>query len=433
MLFTRNTQPAHFDINRGSGAYFIAPDGSPVLDFCSQTLNLSLGQCHPAVNRAISEALAKTSFVSSRFGNEYVRALAERVAAVAPPGLSRLSLKVTSGSLANEGVLKAAYKLRGTTGTVALLGSHHGQSLGTMRVSGKHFDLSYLDRSGVHFVEPCTCTFRSRGGDAASECSGECVARMRAVLDRHHPDVAAVILEPVMVDAGVIVLPRNYVQEIAALARGYGIPLLFDEVQTAFGWTGHMFAADYLGVVPDGLTACKGFAAGYPLSLILVTEALDVLEYGEHEITHGAHPLSCAAALATVETLVETDLLAQVRANGAYLFARLEALRREHPVVTDVRGIGYVMGVQLEDSPGGVVTRIIMDHCLKAGLLLRVSKVGERSNVLQFKPPLVTTRESLDQAVSIFSDALLEVERQRSAVIPVPSVPSPDGPAVGSV
>jgi 4-aminobutyrate aminotransferase-like enzyme len=204
-----------------------------------------------------------------------------------PEPLARLNLKVTSGSLANEGALKAAYKKRGTTEVVALRGSHHGQSIATMRISGKNFDKTYVDRTGVTFFQPC-----SSGLEGCDRCvrrnSCERADEIYAFLDRHHSRLAAVILEPVMVDAGVLIASRLFLAQLRERTARYGIALIFDEVQTGFGWTGRLFACEHVGVTPDLLTVCKGFAAGLPLAAILMSQEYDVLDYGEHEITHCA-------------------------------------------------------------------------------------------------------------------------------------------------
>jgi 4-aminobutyrate aminotransferase-like enzyme len=422
MPFTNNTRPKLYELNTGRAECFVGPGGEQVLDFCSQTLNLSFGHCHDAINSAVMESLHKIGFVSSRFGNEYVRRLVETLEELAPPVLSQVNVKVTSGTLANEGALKAAYKKRGRNGVVALVGSHHGQSLATMRVSGKNFGLAYVDRGGAHFVEPCTCPTAPEADELNRRCEGPCIDRIVQAIRANHPQLGAVILEPVMVDAGVVVLPGNYLQAVAEEARRFDVPLIFDEVQTAFGWTGHMFAANYLGVVPDALTACKGFAAGFPLAALLVTEGLDVLEYGEHEITHGAHPVCCAAALATLEALRDGAILESVRANGSYLQHALESLRRDFPFITSVRGLGHIWGLQIGDAGDGRITRFLMKRCLELGLLLRISKVGERSNILQIKPPLITPRESLQRGLDIFRVALAEVLAAERVAIAVPEL-----------
>lgn len=387
--FSKNTIPCGIEISYGEKEFFYDTNGKKYFDFCSQTLNLSLGHCHDIVNQAIEEASNRFTVISSRFSNDYSSRLADTIISVAPKPLKKVNLKVTSGSLANEGALKAAYKKTGKTGVVSLIGSHHGQSLETMRVSGKNFDKTYLDRSGVFFSEPGNI-------DQISE-----------IINKHHDMISAIILEPVMVDAGVIILSKKYIEQVRQLCDKYSIVLIYDEVQTAFGWTGEMFASDLYDISPDILTACKGLAAGFPLAAILMTSEMDVLEYGEHEITHGAHPVVCNVALANINLLKNSDILTNVRNNGDDIAQELNKLRERYSMIEDIRGVGHIWGIEIADNTSNrTVAKKIYEECIENGLLLRLSKVGEKNNVLQFKPPLITSRESLYTAIEIIENVL---------------------------
>lgn len=403
-VFAKNVKPKSMSIVSGRREIFTDSFGKQTLDFCSQTLNLSLGHCHPDVNAAVSKALNDLTFTSSRFQNEYVSKLAKTLTDNAPLGLSKINLKITSGTLANEGALKAAYKYTGRRGVVSLLGSHHGQSIETMQVSGKHFDRTYLSREHVHFVDPVDHAALPSSGPSISLSAAREICRH---VESHRNKIAAVIIEPVMVDAGVLLPEPGSLELIRECTTDNDVVLIFDEVQTACGWTGELFGADYFKVTPDILTASKGLAAGLPLALMLMRPHLDVLEYGEHEITHGAHILSCAAALANMHLLTASNLLESVRENGEYLRSLLRKLQSQHRSVSAVRGIGFINGLELDD-PVGEMTEKISSYCLANGLLVRTSKVGERTNVLQIKPPLITSRESIEEAVSILGNAISE-------------------------
>ncbi len=399
--FSKNTRPSHATISEGHGEFFVDVNGKRYLDFCSQTLNLSLGHCHPDVNCAIVAASARFTQVSSRFSTDYADELAQVIIENAPHGLTRVNLRITSGTLANEGALKIAYKQTGKKGVLSLIGSHHGQSIETMRISGKNFDKEYLDRSGLFFAYPPGWADRM---PKAANIYHSIFDAIKENKDR----LAAVIVEPVMVDAGIIVLPQEYLQEVREWTQRYGLVLIFDEVQTAFGWTGYLYAANYFGVVPDVLTGCKGFAAGLPLALMLMRASADILEYGEHEITHGGNPIACAVALANIRLLTKTDLLERVKSNGQYLLASLQQVSFEFPAeIKAVRGLGLICGVEINDNSNGrSLSKAIFETCIKHGLLLRLSKVGENNNVLQFKPPLITSRDSIDEAIDIFRKVL---------------------------
>jgi 4-aminobutyrate aminotransferase-like enzyme len=402
--YARNTAPGETMFAYGRGEAFYDEHGRRILDFCAQSLNLSLGHCHPAVNAAIAEALEKVGYVSSRLNNSYMDELAHAVVDVAPTGLTKVNLKVASGTLANEGALKIAYKLKaGSREVVSLLGSHHGQSVETMRVSGKNFMRPYLDREGVSFVAPCSDACWLAGGD---RCGLACAEALVEEARRRGPRLAAVILEPLLVDAGIVVPPREFLRAAREAAWENDAVLIVDEVQTAFGWTGTMFASEWQELEPDVLTVGKGFAAGMPLAAILLREECDVLVNGEHEITHGGHPLACAAAIANLELLRSTDLMASVRENGEHLRDLLREVRDDLPRLGAIRGKGYVVGIEIDESGRPGLTKEVVQLCLENGVMLRTSKVGERSNVVQFKPPLVTPRESLDEGVGIFADVV---------------------------
>jgi 4-aminobutyrate aminotransferase-like enzyme len=255
----------------------------------------------------------------------------------------------------------------------------------------------------VHFVEPCRCGLE---GERAEAC--RCADAIADVLDRSGDDIAAVLLEPILVDAGVIVQSRRFLHDVRRLTSEAHVPLVFDEIQTGFGWTGRLFASDLYGVVPDIMTLGKGMACSLPLAAILTTESLDVLDYGEHEIGPGGNQLLCAVALANLEMLLTTDLLADVEKNGALLEELLRELQCDLPdIVSDVRGVGLLHGVELQDdSPDSERTRRLVELCLEAGLLVRTSKIGRASNVLQIKPPLITRRASLERGVDILRHAI---------------------------
>lgn len=404
-FLTKNTQPQGPTIVFGEGEVFYDDSGKRYLDFCSQTLNLSLGHGHPAIKDAVKASVEKLTHISSRFGNNYINELARRLVEVAPKGISKVNLKVTSGTLANEGALKIAYKKRNCTGVVSLLHSHHGQSVETMRVSGKHFEKTYLNRNGVFFVEPC-CPRQYRFFESENGTEADSANEICDTIRKYAPSLAAVIIEPIMVDAGVIIPPKGYLQRIREETQEHGITLIFDEVQTAFGWTGYMFASEMYGVTPDIITVCKGFAAGLPLGAMLLQDGFDVLDYGEHEITHGANVLACSAALENIKLLTKTPILHQVRSNGAYLLQLLHQVANDYPhLIRDVRGVGFICGVELDDKTDHLAAQVLQD-CMNRGLALRNSKVGMQANVLQFKPPLITSRTSIEEAANIFSDVI---------------------------
>ena len=259
---TQNTVNVMPPLRSGQGCHVIDVEGKKYIDFCSQTLNLNLGQCHPAVTAAVVEQAKRLTFASSRFGSDVSHRLLQRLLAVTPPSLSRCNIKVTSGTLANEGALKMARKRTGYKAFISVDNSHHGQSIKTMDVSGKHHDVVYVRHKRVGFLptpDESTCVSEAR------DCLDEVYRRLDG-------KVAGLIVEPIMVDAGVVILGESYLRMLREFATEKGIALIFDEIQTGFGWCGVLFAMDLYNIVPDILTLGKGLGAGYPLAAILCSE-----------------------------------------------------------------------------------------------------------------------------------------------------------------
>jgi 4-aminobutyrate aminotransferase-like enzyme len=395
-MYTRNTTPAMPRIVAARGARIECENGREYVDLCSQTLNLNLGHCHPGVEAAVGDALESLTFASSRFSTRHADALAKRLVEAAPGELARVNLKCVSGSDANEAALKSVRKQRGRLPVLSFIGSHHGQTFETMRVSGKHFDCSYLQPRGATFLDAPHC-YRCPLGKNRETCSAECLDPAERELSTG--EYAAVLIEPIMVDAGVLVPPSIFHRRLRSLCNDYGAWLIYDEVQTAFGWLGTTFAMQFYDVAADACTLGKGLGAGWPLAALLVRPELDVLGYGEHELTYGAHPISCVAALVMLGEL-ENGLLARARALGDWVAVRLRELRERHPMLGDARGAGLLWGLEFVDpqtgEPAPTTARRVFAELFEAGYLLRMSQVGGCSNVLQFKPPLIVTETDID-------------------------------------
>ena len=405
--YSKNTKPVYFDIIKGKGETIYDHNQKRYLDFTSQTLNLSLGQCHPKIIKSIRNTLNSITYISSRFGNQYSHKLIQQLMDIAPSRLTRVNIKITSGSLANEGALKMAYKKRDCTGVVSFLGSHHGQSIETMRVSGKYFKNKYLNRNNVDFIKPCHCDVYSDGKHTTT-CILQSGNEFSRIVDEKHNEIAAIILEPIMVEAGVIIHDKKFLSAIRKISKKYDIPLIFDEVQTGFGWLGTYFAANHYGVTPDVLTGGKAFAAGYPLSVILSTKDIDNMDYGEHEITDGANPISCVAASTNLEIISKTILLQQVKKNEKNIRDFFKYLKNKYSIISDVRGIGYLWGLEITENQKHTRTIQIHKQCFDCGLILRIA--SGKKNVIIFKPALITTQKSFSEAFNILDMVLQRVK-----------------------
>jgi acetylornithine/succinyldiaminopimelate/putrescine aminotransferase len=215
-------------------------------------------------------------------------------------------------------------------------------------------------------------------------------------------DIAGVILEPIMVNAGAYIFTPSYLKLLRKLCNQHHLSLIFDEIQTGFGWTGAMLYSTKIKVTPDLVTLGKSLSPGFPLSAVVMKPEYDILDYGLDEFTYGAHQLSLVVSLATTTYLLENKLYLQAENKGAYLESKLHQLQQKHPHIKAIRRCGLIIGITF---PNNQTANSIYDRCLQEGLILRKSKdnLGES---LVFKPALITTKTDINQAVSIFDHVL---------------------------
>src|SRR5206468_3917736 len=224
--------------------------------------------------------------------------------------------------------------------------------------------------------------------------------------------VAAIIAEPVMGEGGILVPPPNYFREVKRILDQHGILFIADEVQSGFARCGKMFAIEHYGVDPDILVSAKGIADGFPLSAYTTRpEIAAAYKPGDHLSTFGGNPVSCAAALANIQFIEKENLSARATETGNYAMAKLRELQEKNSLIGDVRGLGLMIGVELvkdaQKTPATAEAEAIRDACLRKGMLIGVG--GVSGNVVRFQPPLVITRQQIDQALAIFTEALHEV------------------------
>lgn len=409
---SKNTVPLGLPLVKGKGVVVTDINGKEYLDFTSQTLNMNLGHGHPRIVNAVKSQLESIYYASSRFLHIPALQLAKRLVEIAPRGLTKVNLKITSTSEANEGAIKIVRKYneskRNTIVTTYL--SFFGVSFETMRCSGKYFNASFIGSKGDYAYVPPPYCFRCTYGKHPSECDLECATAMEKLLE-FRTDIGGIMLEPILVDTGgVIIPPKEYLKEIRRMCDKYEVALIFDEDQTAFGWLGEMFASNYFCVAPDIMTLGKALSAGFPLSALLFKEKYDVLDYGEHEFTYGAHPLSCVAALENINILTEPSFLEEVRRKARYFQNRLAEIQAETGGI-NVRSIGLIGGVEIvmdNKAPDPVKARRIYEKCLERGVIFRLSH-DFSGNAIIIKPPLIVTTEEIDKALSVLRDSILSV------------------------
>lgn len=389
----RNTWPnaATAPAERGEGIYFWDVFGKRYTDFSSQTLNLLLGQCHPKVVEAITEQAKRLTFASSRFATPaYLRAT-ELLVQVAPSHLKKVNIKMCDGSDANETAVKIAKKHTGRTGIVSFYRMHTGQTTQTIQLRGYGRDPRTLlgNWEDVVFIDPPACT---SPGDVEESLR----QLQEAILV--HGNIAAVLIDPVMVNAGVLVSEshEHYLRRIEQICREHGVLFILDENQS-FGWVPGLFATNYFRLKPDLVTLGKGLSAGHPLAGVLMTEELaGVLDYNEADFTHGGHVLTCAAATACLTVLQTEDL--RVQEKSEVLLQELVKMKQESRIPFSWRGIGLIYGIEIAAQTEAESERLaewIDEQALAAGVFLR-----RYGNKLILKPPVIVTEEQIRETLA---------------------------------
>lgn len=233
-------------------------------------------------------------------------------------------------------------------------------------------------------------------------------------------DVAAYLAEPVLGEGGIIVPPLDYFQEIKKVLDKHGILFIADEVQTGFGRTGAMFAVERYGVQPDIIVTAKGIADGFPLGAFTTTDEIAAaFRPGDHLSTFGGNPVSCAAALASINYIQQENLPGKAREDGGYVMQRLRAMQERFPIMGEVRGLGLMIGVELvaDDAltPATAQAEAVRASCLEKGMLIGVG--GVYGNVVRFQPPLVISREQIDAALEALESAFAQVTGSSTGVL----------------
>ena len=396
-------------LTAADGIYLTDVDGRRFIDFHGNNVH-QVGYRNPRVIAAVHAALDTLPFSPRRFTNRYAIELATRLAALAPGSLGKV-LFAPGGSEAVGMALKLARAATGRHKTVSMWDSFHGASLDAVSIGGE----ALFRRNagpllpGTEHVPPCEprgCLYGCGGS-----CNARCADYVEYVLAKEQ-DVAAVVVETVRC-TDVQVPPADYYRRLRASCDRHGALLILDEIPIGLGRCGRMFAFEHYDVVPDMVVLGKGLGgAVWPMAALIARRELDLAaDVALGHYTHEKSSVGCAAALATLDCLELDGLLGRAAAIGQRIRRRLDRLRAHVPLVSDVRCIGALVGVELT-LPGGEPARHeaerVMYECLANGLSF---KVGQ-GNVLNLSPPLVITDAQLDTALEILERALLTVSAE---------------------
>jgi acetylornithine/N-succinyldiaminopimelate aminotransferase len=380
LLQTYNRYP--LVIEWGKGVFLFDLDGKKYLDFVAGLGVNALGHAHPRIVKTIRQQAARAIHLSNLYYNEYQGRLAEKLCTLS--GLQRAFFS-NSGTEAIEGCIKlarlAGHRVGGIAKSqlIALEGSYHGRSFGSMSVTGQ-------DKYRKGF-EPLL-------EDVKFVPRNDVEALRAAVND----NTCAIVLEPIFGEGGIYECSVEFLQECRTLADRHRAALIFDEIQCGLGRTGTFFAFQTFGVSPDIVAIAKPIAAGIPLGAFLAKEEFaSAISAGQHGSTFGGGPLSCRVALEFLAIIEEDNLLAHVNQVGGYLQQQLKALADGFSVVREVRGRGLIQGLQL-DAPA----RPIVEQALAEGVLFN----STQDTVLRFLPPFLLQEKHIDKGVRVLKKLL---------------------------
>jgi len=402
-------------INRGRGAWVEDVDSNLFLDFTSGIAVNNTGHCHPHVVEAIRQQTERFLHMSGTdFYYEAQSSLAAKLAEIAPGPKEKRVFFGNSGAEAIEAALKLARFHTKRSRIIAFLGAFHGRTMGALSLTASkvvhergfsplvpgvtHVPYAYCYRCAYHLEYP--------------KCDVACVDWIREDLFKRSlppEEVAAIFVEPIQGEGGYIVPPPEFHQKLYDLAKEFGILYVVDEVQTGMGRTGKMFGIEHWSVSPDIIALAKGIASGMPLGAMVSQSQVMTWIPGSHASTFGGNPVSCRAALATIE-LLEDGLIKNAESVGSYILSQLRELQKRYAQIGDVRGKGLMIGLELIKDPISKTRAIdersrVIQGCFEKGLLI----LGCGENTIRFIPPLIVSREEADTALTIFEEVLKKV------------------------
>ena len=365
-------------LTKGKGIVVTDADGNSYLDFLGGIATSILGHAHPAIVKAVSKQVSTLGHISNFYAHPNAITLAEKLVAMTGEKNAKVFF-CQSGAEANE----AAFKLSRRTGkvrVVAAQGAFHGRTMGALSLTGQPSKREpFLPLiKGVKHVP-----------------YGDIEAMRKAISKK----TAMVIIEPIMGEAGVIVPPADYLQQLRAICDDKGALLVIDAVQTGMGRTGDWFGYEYSGITPDVITLAKGLGGGLPLgAMIALGKAADLFQPGDHGSTFGGNPVTTAAGLAAIDVIESKKLLNKIKQQGDYLIQELALI----PGVKEVRGAGLLIGIELERLKASEIATAMRD----AGVLVNAAN----PTTIRIAPALIVTDAQINRFISIFKKVISDAK-----------------------
>ncbi|GAA3873350.1 aspartate aminotransferase family protein [Streptomyces sedi] len=405
-------------IERAAGSHVYDSEGRAILDFTSGQMSAVLGHGHPAVVRAVSESVATLDHLFSGMLSRPVVELARRLAGTLPDPLEK-TLLLTTGAEANEAALKMAKLATGRYEIVSFDRSWHGMTSGAAAATYSAGRRGYGPTVPGNLTLPTPNAYRSpfRHADGSHDWETELAHGFAAVDQQSTGSLAACLIEPILSSGGIVELPPGYLARLRELCDARGMLLIVDEAQTGVGRTGHMYAIERDGVVPDILTLSKTLGAGLPVAAVVTSGAVEAVcrERGFlFFTTHVSDPLAASVGLTVLDVVEREGLVARAARLGATLRERLLELRDTFEEVGDVRGRGLLQGIELvtdkaSRTPADALGQAVTAACLERGLHVNIVQLPGMGGIFRIAPPLTVGEDELHTGVDILADSLKAV------------------------
>jgi 2,2-dialkylglycine decarboxylase (pyruvate) len=406
-------------IERAAGSFVYDADGRAILDFTSGQMSAVLGHTHPDIVATVARQMGAVAHLFSGMLSRPVVTLAERLAALAP-GLERVQL-LTTGAEANEAAIRMAKLVTGKHEIVAFAQSWHGMTGAAASATYSAGRRGYGPAAVGSFVIPAPNAYRPRfkNADGSNDWLTELDDAFALIDSQSTGNLAAFIAEPILSSGGILELPLGYLAALKQKCEQRGMLLILDEAQTGIGRTGHMFAFERDGVVPDILTLSKTLGAGLPLAAVMTTQAIEQTAFERGFLfytTHVSDPLPAAIGVTVLDVVARDGLVAQATARGERLRQGLLSLQQRFECVGDVRGRGLLLGLEIvvdrqSKTPGFELGARIMEETMRRGLSMNIVKLPSMGGVFRIAPPLTVSEAEIDRGLEIMSEAIQAAAR----------------------
>lgn len=396
---------------RGEGTYLYDVNGDKYLDFTTGIAVNNIGHCHPKVVAAVQDQVAKLMHTSVCTHHTKYIELCEKLIEITPKSLDSVFL-ANSGAECVEGALKLARYVTGRPGIINFKGGFHGRTHMCMALTTSK--ITYRDMYEPLlpsiYTAPFPYVYRSHFPNDPKKVVEDCLEQLDYLFHTviNPKQVASFIVEPILGEGGYVVPPDGFFKRLRQVADEHGIMLIMDEVQTGFGRTGKMFAVEHDGIEPDIMTMAKGIAAGMPLSAFISRRELTKKwDAGRHGTTFGGNPVSCAAALASIDVIQKEKLVERSAKMGAQMMSRLKQAAEGKKHIGEVRGRGLMIGVEFSDEngkPSKEWAEKVAKRCFDNKML--VLTCGYKGQVIRLIPPLNVSEDEMEEGLRIFEQAI---------------------------